>query len=293
MAGAASLLTVRAPAKVNLTLAVLGRRSDGYHELESLVTFAGSHDLVSLEPGKELALTVTGPRAAGLESDGANLVLRAADALARRVPGLVMGRFGLVKRLPVAAGIGGGSANAAAALRLLARVNGLPLAHPALRDAARETGADVTVCLAPRARMMRGAGEAVGPPLALPQLFAVLANPGVAVATADVFRALGLKPGSRTRDARIPNDAPNGGTDWAGFVAAGRNDLEAPARALAPAIDDALMLLAASPGCRLARMSGSGATCFGLFSDCGEAAAAASALRRQRPHWWVRPTILR
>ncbi|PWB84023.1 MAG: 4-(cytidine 5'-diphospho)-2-C-methyl-D-erythritol kinase, partial [Methylocystaceae bacterium] len=161
------MLVTRAPAKINLTLHILGRRADGYHELESLVAFSGGGDLLRLEPGAELTLAVDGPTAAAAGDGADNLVLRAARQLAERVPGLRLGAFRLTKRLPVAAGVGGGSSDAAAALRLLARANNLSPDDPRLLDAARATGSDVPVCLDPRARFMRGAGEEIGERLGL------------------------------------------------------------------------------------------------------------------------------
>ncbi|WP_375459794.1 4-(cytidine 5'-diphospho)-2-C-methyl-D-erythritol kinase [uncultured Enterovirga sp.] len=321
-------LTTRAPAKVNLTLHVLGRRADGYHELESLVVFAGIHDRLTLVPGEELSLVVEGPTAGAAGPPGANLVIRAARALAERRPGLLAGAFHLTKRLPAAAGIGGGSSDAAGALRLLARLNGLALDHPDVVEAARVTGADIPVCLDPRARMMRGAGEEVGPPLALPPLFAVLVNPGVAVPTAGVFKSLGLSPGqmlaagasfesdlrSAPQDEEVRGIHPRphaemraGPAQRAGeprstdgdvsalfaTLAETRNDLEAPALALAPEIGSALARLRATKGCRLARMSGSGATVFGLYDDCRAAARAAKAVRSAEPGWWVKATVFR
>lgn len=287
-------LVSRAPAKINLTLHVLGRRADGYHELESLVAFAGVGDTLALTPGNGLALTLRGPTASVSGPADDNLVLRAARHLAERRPGLRLGRFELVKRLPVAAGIGGGSSDAAAALRLLARLNGLPPSDPAVREAARLTGADVPVCLDPRGRMMRGAGESLGPSLKLPRLFAVLVNPGVPVETAPVFRALGLGPGERLPGPAHPAVAAGASRDeLLAALAAGRNDLEPPAIALAPAIGAALARLRAARGCLLAHMSGSGATVFGLF-DTGEAAAAAAGpIRAAERGWWVKPTSLR
>lgn len=283
------LLATRAPAKVNLSLHVLGRRPDGYHELESLVVFAGAADRLELAPGPALSIAVQGPRAEAAGPPEDNLVVRAARALAERVPGLRTGAFRLTKNLPAAAGIGGGSSDAAAALRLLARLNDLPADAPAVTEAARATGADVPVCLDPRARMMAGAGERVGPPLGLPALFCVLVNPGVAVPTPAVFRRLGLASGQTVADAAHP-DAPAGG--WTvEALGALRNDLEPPALALAPAIGTALARLRGSAGCRLARMSGSGATVFGLYDDCRAAGRAARALAE--PGWWVRPTVLR
>ncbi|CAM5191182.1 4-diphosphocytidyl-2-C-methyl-D-erythritol kinase OS=Bosea thiooxidans OX=53254 GN=ispE PE=3 SV=1 [Bosea thiooxidans] len=287
-------LTTRARAKVNLDLRVLGRRADGYHELESLVAFAGVGDLLTLDPGAPLSLSIAGPRAEGLAVDDGNLVLRAAGALAAARPGLRLGRFHLVKRLPVASGIGGGSADAAAALRLLARLNGIALTDPLLHVIAARVGADVPVCLNSRTRLMAGIGERLGPQLRLPPLFAVLVNPGVAVETAAVFRALGLAPGQRlasagTMSSTVPTSAP----ELLGKLAASGNDLAAPARSVAPAIDAVLERLSGLPGCRLARMSGSGATCFALFDDCGASAVAAKALQRERPGWWIKPTVFR
>ena len=189
------LLEEVAPAKVNLTLRVLGRRADGYHELESLVAFADVADRLALAPGRGLALEVRGPNAAQAGADADNLVLKAANALAGLIPGLILGAFALEKKLPVAAGIGGGSTDAAAALRLLARANNLAGDDPRVYAAARATGADVPVCLDPRTRLMRGIGEQLSAPLKLPPLDAVLVNPGVAVATKDVFA--GWRPDGR------------------------------------------------------------------------------------------------
>jgi 4-diphosphocytidyl-2-C-methyl-D-erythritol kinase len=285
-------LTTRARAKVNLDLRVLGRRADGYHELESLVAFAGVGDTLSLDPGAPLSLSIAGPRAEGLTVADDNLVLRAARALAAARPGLHLGRFHLVKRLPVASGIGGGSADAAAALRLLARLNGMAPADPLLRDIAAQVGADVSVCLDSRARLMAGIGEKLGPVLRLPPLFAVLANPGVGVETVGVFRALGLKAGDMVSKARAQNlAAPASAAALLGYLSATGNDLAAPAQRIAPVIAEVLELLAALPGCRLVRMSGSGATCFAVFDDCVASAAAAKALQRRKPGWWVKPTL--
>ncbi|MHB2166955.1 4-(cytidine 5'-diphospho)-2-C-methyl-D-erythritol kinase [Alsobacter sp. R-9] len=282
------MLRDRAPAKVNLTLHVLGRRNDGFHDLLSLVAFAGVGDGLVLEAGRSLAVKVEGPTAAQAGPDDDNLVLRAAHHLAALVPGLVAGRFRLTKRLPVAAGLGGGSSDAAAALRLLARANGLPPDDPRLAEAARRTGSDVPVCLAPRARVMAGTGHEVGPPVPLDPLFALLVNPRVAVPTPAVFRGLALAPGQAGPSAGFT--APSDPTAWANE---GRNDLEPPAIATAPAVADVLLALRGLPGCRLARMSGSGATCFALFPDCHAAARAARALRALHPDWWISPTVLR
>lgn len=287
------VLVTRAPAKVNLTLHVLGRRADGFHELESLVVFAGVADRLALTPGPELALSVDGPTAGASGPAGENLVLHAARALADAVPGLRAGAFRLTKNLPAAAGIGGGSSDAAGALRLLAELNGLPVHDGRVVAAARRTGADVPVCLDPRARMMRGVGERVGPPLRLPPVFGLLVNPRVAVPTPEVFRRLGRVAGEVG-----PSDHPEiedglSAAALLALLARGRNDLEPPAVAAEPLIRTALDRLASLEGCRLARMSGSGATAFGLFDDCRSAARAARALGAAQPGWWVKPTVLR
>lgn len=288
------LLRDRAPAKINLTLHITGRRADGYHLLDSLVVFSGRGDRLGLEPDAPLGLLMDGPTAIKAGPDADNLVLRAARHLAERVVGLRLGAFHLTKRLPVAAGIGGGSSDAAAALRLLARLNGLSLEDPRLMEAARATGADVPVCVAGRARTMAGIGEVLGPVLEIPALYGVLVNPGVALETRPVFAAIGLAPG---KDAdfgpafRVPESAD--AESWIAALRRGRNDMEAAACRLAPVIGDVLAVLAAAPGCRLARMSGSGATCFGLFTERRRASRAAAVLRRDHPGWWVQATRLR
>jgi 4-diphosphocytidyl-2-C-methyl-D-erythritol kinase len=286
-----------APAKVNLTLHVLGRRADGYHEIESLVAFAGVGDALSFTPGRALALIVGGPTAAAAGDTADNLVLKAARALAERVEGLQLGRFALSKRLPVNAGLGGGSADAAAALRMLARSSRLAPDDPRLLQAAQATGADVPVCLDPRPRLMRGIGDILSEPLDLPKLATVLVNPGVAVPTREVFAALRLPAGSiapaaPSRSAISLSAISLGATNLADAIANGRNDLEGPAIELQPVIADVLAVLRKLPGCRLSRMSGSGATCFGLFDSTAAATAAARTLRIGYPEWWVRATVL-
>ena len=286
-------LTEFAPAKVNLTLHVLGRRSDGYHEIESLVVFADVGDRLTFVPGGPIELVVHGPTAEAAGADGDNLVLKAARALADCVPGLRLGRFALDKQLPVAAGLGGGSSDAAAALRLLAKHNDLSLGDTRLQEAARATGADVPVCLDPRARIMRGIGELLSDPIEMPELPAVLVNPGVAVPTRDVFVALAAP--TLTMSAQ-PDDFIAINTDAASLVSlltARRNDLEIPAIKIQAVIADVLAALQASPGCLLARMSGSGATCFGLFGSVGAAQGAAERMQAAHKGWWVRSTALR
>jgi 4-diphosphocytidyl-2-C-methyl-D-erythritol kinase len=284
-----------APAKVNLTLRVIARRSDGYHEIESLVAFAGVADRLSITPDRALALAVGGPMAAGCGELPQNLVLKAASALSERVAGLKIGHFQLSKRLPVAAGLGGGSSDAAAALRLLARANGLTLADPRVLEAARATGADVPVCLEARARVMRGIGDVLSHPVKLPRIPALLVNPGVMLATRDVFGALELHKSS----AELTGLQPPGGAqakspvpEIVAMLEHTGNDLEKPAIRLQPVIADVLRRLAALTGCRLARMSGSGATCFGLFATAREASLAARQLRAEHPAWWIRATTL-
>jgi 4-diphosphocytidyl-2-C-methyl-D-erythritol kinase len=281
-----------APAKVNLTLAVLGRRTDGFHLLDSLVAFAGIGDRLTLVPGQELALAVRGENAAGAGSLDDNLVLKAARALRREVPGLKLGRFTLDKRLPVAAGLGGGSADAGAALRLLARANRLMRDDARLMRAARKVGADVPVCVDPSPRRMQGIGERLSGPLAIPPLPAVLVNPGVALPTRDVFTALGLPAGRRKKKAVRAQQLPRQANALVEWLAGGTNELEAPAIGLRPEIARVLAALRREPGCRLARMSGSGATCFGLFASSRAASAAARGLAKSHPRWWVRATVL-
>jgi 4-diphosphocytidyl-2-C-methyl-D-erythritol kinase len=282
-----------APAKVNLTLRVLGRRADGFHDLDSLVVFAALADRLTLTPAGTLGLDVDGPTAAAAGDISDNLVLRASRALADRVDGLRVGRFTLTKLLPVAAGLGGGSSDAAAALRLLARLNGLARDDARLIEVARVTGADVPVCVDPWPRVMRGIGEILSAPLALPPLPAVLVNPGVAVPTKDVFGKLGLVPGERRGDAsEIDTRRLEDHATLIAWLESQPNDLEAPAIALQPVIADVLDKLAQQNGCLLARMSGSGATCFGLFETAGAAAVAAQALASSHPKWWVAPTAL-
>jgi 4-diphosphocytidyl-2-C-methyl-D-erythritol kinase len=283
----------RAPAKVNLTLRVLGRRADGYHELESLVVFAGVGDTLSFTPGKNLTLKVRGPTAALAGDLADNLVLKAARALAERCEGLRVGEFVLAKRLPVAAGVGGGSADAAAALRLLARHNHVGIDDPRLTDAARATGADIPVCLDPRPRMMRGIGEILSAPWQLPSLPALLINPRVAVPTKDVFKALGAAPLAPGYVAPVEDEQQYASRDDViAYMSGHGNDLEAPAITLNPTIAHALAALQELPGCQLARMSGSGATCFALFPSGRAAASAARILRQAQPAWWIRPTVL-
>ncbi|MBN8980373.1 MAG: 4-(cytidine 5'-diphospho)-2-C-methyl-D-erythritol kinase [Rhizobiales bacterium] len=284
-----SLLTDIARAKVNLTLRVHGRRADGYHELESLVAFADCADTLALEPASGLKLTATGPGAPECGDGDDNLVIRAARALGERIAGLKAGHFTLEKHLPVAAGIGGGSADAAAALRLLARANGIDPRDPRVVEVARATGADIPVCLQSRACTMSGVGENLSF-LNLPALPCVMVNPRIAVATKDVFAALGLAKGEAFGSGRQSPSWPSGTAtveQWCEAIAAGTNDLEPPALKVEPAIGVVLAALRASAGIRFARISGSGATCFGIFRNAGDAEQAAKAISRQHSGWWV------
>jgi 4-diphosphocytidyl-2-C-methyl-D-erythritol kinase len=284
-------------AKVNLTLRVIGRRVDGYHDLESLVAFADCADRLTLAPGPALKLNTTGPLAGDCGETSDNLVLRAALLLAERVPGLTLGEFTLDKVLPVAAGIGGGSADAAAALRLLAQLNGLALDDPRLLEVALLTGADVPVCLVSRASDMTGVGESLLP-LALPKMPCVLVNPRVAVATKDVFAALGLRNGELLVGAsdvfRSPAWPEAGASveDWVEALAENSNDLEAPAMRIQPVIGEVLSALNASNGAWLARMSGSGATCFAIYENTPEAERASRKILVDHPTWWVHAGVL-
>jgi 4-diphosphocytidyl-2-C-methyl-D-erythritol kinase len=276
-----------APAKVNLTLRVLKRRADGYHEIESLVAFADVGDTLCFSPGETLALSVRGAGAAAAGEGDDNLVLKAARAFAAGLPDVALGTFELDKRLPVAAGLGGGSSDAAAALRLLAKANGIAADDPQLYEIARTIGADVPVCLDPRPRVMRGIGEVLSAPLSLPPLPAVLVNPGVALSTRDVFAGWKPAPGAAASLDLAALAAAGSADAFLRLIAANANDLEAPAIAIEPVIADVLAALHAVPGCELARMSGSGATCFGIFSSAGAAGEAAATLRIPFPNWWV------
>lgn len=279
-------------AKVNLTLRVVGRRVDGYHELESVVAFADCADRLSLAPGPQLQLRTIGPLAEACGEASDNLVFKAAQLLAERVPDLRLGEFVLDKVLPVAAGIGGGSADAAAALRLLAKLNELPLDDPRLGEVALLTGADVPVCMASHACDMTGVGENLLP-LDLPKLPCVMVNPRVPVATKDVFAALGLQKGELLVGATDVIEAPgwpdDGGSigDWVEALATGTNDLEAPAQRIQPLIGEVLTALRNADGSLLARMSGSGATCFAIFEEAAKAQAAAGRIELTHPEWWV------
>ncbi len=268
-----------ARAKINLALHVTGRRADGYHLLDSIVAFADVGDLITVKAADTLSLRLTGPFAAGL-SPTDNLVLRAARALHPTRGAAIT----LEKTLPIASGLGGGSADAAATLQALSQLWSQPLPAPADVLA---LGADVPVCLLGHSARLQGIGEVLTP-LPLPPVWAVLANPGVALATADVFHALQ----HRSNPPLTPPSALHSAASLASYLHAQRNDLAAAACTLAPVLSATLAALTAQPDCLIARMSGSGATCFGLFANQSQAEAAAQTLRPRNPGWWITATNL-
>lgn len=265
-----------ARAKINLTLHVTGLRADGYHLLDSLVCFADMGDTLDFREAAELSLTVEGRFAQGVPTDESNLVLRAA----RLLDASQGAEISLTKNLPAAAGIGGGSADAAACLLGLAEMWDVPLP-----DDVSVLGADVPVCMSPVALRMRGVGEqlSIAPPL--PPLWAVLVNPGVPVETPPVFKALKIKENPAMHALPEWSDA----AQFAAWCAEQRNDLQEPAIQIAPVIRDVLAALGPS---LLARMSGSGATCFGLCASAEAAQSLASDIHAAHPEWWVTPTLL-
>lgn len=274
----------QARAKLNLYLHVLGRRADGYHRLDSLVAFADIADRVAAEPAPLLSLRVEGPFAAALaQGSSDNLVWRAAEALASRLGRAPGAALRLEKNLPVASGIGGGSSDAAATLKALAALWRAPLDERALAEIGAALGADVPVCLAAKPSWLGGAGERVEPAPVLPQAGLVLVNPGIPLPTASVFKA---RRGPFSAEARF-TEPPADAAALAALIAERRNDLTAPAIEQVPAIARVLERLAAVEGALIARMSGSGATCFALFANEADARAAAATLRAAEPGWWV------
>jgi 4-diphosphocytidyl-2-C-methyl-D-erythritol kinase len=282
-AGNSAAVRAFAPAKINLYLHVLGRRADGYHLLDSLVAFADIGDEVTAAAADELTLTVGGPEAeaiAGLGGD--NLVLRAARLLMARAGIDAGAALHLDKRLPAAAGIGGGSSDAAAALRALSRLWDHPLDEQSLTALALELGADVPACLAARPVWVGGIGDQLEPAAVLPEAGIVLANPRRPLPTAAVFQRRSGPFSAPGRFDPMPRDAAG----LAAVLASRHNDLTEAAQALVPEIGAVLDRLAALPGALLARMSGSGATCFALFADRAAALAAGRALTLAEPGWW-------
>ena len=272
-------ITEAAPAKVNLYLHVTGRRADGYHLLDSLAVFGPAMDTVRVVPAETLSLALNGPFGGALQAEPDNLVLRAARALAAVAGVPAQAALSLTKRLPVASGIGGGSADAAAALRALNALWRCGLDAAALAAVAAPLGADIPVCVASQPRRMQGVGEVLLPAPQLPRCGLLLVNPGVALPTPAVFKA--RTPGF-TPMAVLPGAWPDA-VSMAATLATLRNDLEPPAIALCPMVATVLAALRDLPGCLMARMSGSGATCFGLFADAAAARDAAAVLPGD---WW-------
>lgn len=270
-----------APAKINLALHVRRRRADGYHDLETLFAFLRDGDTISVDRADTASFALTGPFAAVLAGEGDNLVTRAAARFAE-----VFGTSGayaisLDKHLPVASGIGGGSADAAATLRALARLEGIDPLDPRMFVIAEALGADVPACLLGRSAIGEGKGERLEPVDGVTDMPVLLVNPGVGVSTGAVFTAWdGVDRGPIPPGTLIER------------ALGGRNDLEPPARALAPVIDAVLAMLAEHKGVTLARMSGSGATCFALFADTKARDAAAAAINRAQPSWWTLASTL-
>jgi 4-diphosphocytidyl-2-C-methyl-D-erythritol kinase len=272
-----------APAKVNLYLHVVGKRADGYHLLDSLVVFAGVGDDLAIEEAEELSLSLDGPNAGPLVADSDNLVLKAARFLAAEAGITPKAKLSLTKRLPVASGIGGGSADAAAALRGLLQLWRL---NPAPEDLARialKLGADVPVCLKGRPVFVGGVGEFLDSVPVLPACWMVLVNPGIPLSTPAVFKA---RQGDFTSAGRFA-DAPSDAKAFAELLAERHNGLTEAAIAVVPEIAGVLESIAVTNDCLLSRMSGSGATCFGLYADQQSARRAAAWLTR--PGWWVAP----
>ncbi|MCR6673521.1 4-(cytidine 5'-diphospho)-2-C-methyl-D-erythritol kinase [Devosia ginsengisoli] len=279
-------LLQRAPAKVNLALHVTRRREDGYHDLESLVVFADVADELEAVPASADALTIGGPFAGALGVGETNLVSRAVAAFRARWPDAVATGLALhlTKNLPVAAGIGGGSADAAAALRLMAGLSNRPIILAELADMAAGLGADVPACLVSTPLVARGVGEVLAPLPEFPACHIVLVNPMVPLATADVFRRLRAHDNYPLPELPTPLTRPAQLGIW---LAETRNDLQPPAVKLVPVIGDIVVQLAETQGCMLARMSGSGATVFGLFGSSGQAHQAAQVMRAAHPDHWV------
>ncbi|MBT3358670.1 MAG: 4-(cytidine 5'-diphospho)-2-C-methyl-D-erythritol kinase [Rhodospirillales bacterium] len=276
-------IALDAPAKINLYLHVTGRRDDGYHLLDSLIVFARVGDRIAIEPADDFSLYMDGPFAQGLFAGPDNLVLRAARGLAQVAGRSDGAHIRLTKNLPVASGIGGGSADAAATINALMRLWEFePDAEP-LAALALGLGADVPVCLAGQPSFVGGIGENIEPAPPLPTIWLVLANPGVAISTPAVFKA---RQGEFSVPARF-DTPPKDATRLAALLAERNNDLADAACALAPPVIEVLDAIAARPGCLLARMSGSGATCFGIFDDPANAQSARSAMQNAHPDWWL------
>ena len=282
-------ITMTAPAKINLYLHVTGKRDDGYHLLDSLVAFAGVHDIITIAAANQLALINQGPFGEGLPTTADNLVMRAAEQL-RNLTGIMDGaQITLTKNLPIASGIGGGSADAAAAIKGLVRHWGIHPGHHDLSGLALGLGADVPICLYGQAAFIGGIGERIEPVYGLPEAPMVLVNPGVGVSTPSIFKARKASFSS----AHWINDTPSSFDELIELLTDNRgNDLMEPAIQTEPIIGDVLKQIELTRGCQLARMSGSGATCFGFYNTQVEADMAASEIKNTHPEWWVVATRL-
>ena len=270
-------IKVTAYAKVNLTLHVVGQRANGYHELHSLVCLTEFGDQIHLSPGAEFSFQVIGPYAAGIPVDDSNLVVQAAKFMAQTHSKSLDCQIILEKNLPMASGIGGGSSDAAAVMRALSQYWSVPLPNV---DELMALGADIPVCMNKGLTLMQGAGEDVTQLSTAPNWGLVLVNPSVGVSTSAVFNALDSKqnPPMQNVEENCVDIA------WLGDQ---RNDLEAPAMAMVREVAAVVEAISAAPQCQVARMSGSGATCFGLFADVEHANAAAERLQKAHPNWWV------
>ncbi|HKY17544.1 MAG TPA: 4-(cytidine 5'-diphospho)-2-C-methyl-D-erythritol kinase [Rhizomicrobium sp.] len=283
------MIIEHAPAKINLFLHVGGRREDGFHPLQSLAVFTQAGDVLALEAASNLSLAIAGPFAKGLEGEGDNLVLRAAKALLEKSALSPQGaKMTLTKNLPVASGIGGGSADAAAALRGLRRLWNLEMDDDALQAIAAGLGSDIPACALSAPCFMEGRGEILRAPQSMPHVPMLLVNPGVAVPTKDVFSALQTRSGV---EMSLPQGRFQDTADLLRFLETTHNDLEEPARRLQPVIGKVLAALASLPGALFARMSGSGATCFAIFPDDACCDRAAEILKKAHPDWWIAPSF--
>ena len=278
------MISERAAAKINLFLHVGTKREDGFHPLQSLAVFTDLGDALAIAPASELSLNIDGPFARGLDGEGDNLVLRAARTL-----GTQGAKLALTKNLPVASGIGGGSADAAAALRGLNALWNSGKDSAALCEIAAGLGSDIPVCVLSTPSFMEGRGEILRAPESMPRLPMLLVNPRVAVPTRDVFAALKERS---CADMVLPRGRFRDTADLLRFLDTTRNDLEAPALQIQPVIGEVLAAIAALPGALLTRMSGSGATCFGIFADDACCARAAEILKEAAPGWWLAPTFV-
>jgi 4-diphosphocytidyl-2-C-methyl-D-erythritol kinase len=287
-----SSLKTFAPAKVNLTLCVLAQRADGYHELSSLVAFADAGDELSLEPSAGFSLAVGGPFAVSAGPIEDNLVSKAVRTLQERIEGLKLGRFDLTKHLPAGAGLGGGSADAAAALRLIAQLNDLDLHDERVLETAQSTGADVSICLESKARLMHGAGEVLSAPVKLAKLDAVIVFPDAPLATKDVFGNFTLLAGPRRKLRYAESEFSADREALLQFLAREANDLELAARLAEPAVGEAKAALEQAGEARVVRMSGSGSAVFALYDNASLAKRAAAKISKRKPRWWVKAATL-